>query len=168
MYFIGIITDKNSENNIKSIMKNKLNDNRIIFLNRENIDNYKNVRFDSIVINNKVDDKYILNKMMEKSRYVLLNSDFEKDNRYINNCYNLISYGFNSRANVTISSVGDDECLLYIQGVASNDDMQEIKFKKGRTNVNVYDGMITTIINLLYNKWKKLEKVRNIKKYSKK
>lgn len=156
MNFIGIITDKNSENNIKNIMKNNLNENKIIFLNKDNIDNYKNVKFDSIVINNKVDNKYVLNKIIEKSRFVLINSDFDKEHRYLDKCYNLISYGFNSKANVTISSVGDDEYLLYIRDFVkcdnNNVDMQEIRFQKGKKNINVYDGMITTIINLIYNK----------------
>ena len=155
MYFIGIITDKNSENNIKNIMNKRLDGQQIIFLNKDNICNYKNVRFDSIVINNRIDDRYVLNKLIEKSRYVLYNSDLNKEHRFVNNCYNMISYGYNSKANVTISSVEDDEYLLYIQGISSDNnsliDMQEVRFQKGRKNVNVYDGMITTIINLIYN-----------------
>ena len=35
MFFIGIITDKNSENNIKDRMINKIDENEIIFLNKE-------------------------------------------------------------------------------------------------------------------------------------
>ncbi len=162
MFFIGIITDKNSENNIKNIMKNKLKDNQIIFLNKDNIDNFKNVRFDSIVINNRVEDGYVLNKIAEKSRFVLYNSDIANGNLYAKSslneeksdnkkCLKRISYGYNSKANVTISSVGDDEYILYVQGNVPGYDMQEIRFNKAEKNVNAYDGMITTIINLIYN-----------------
>ncbi|MBR2704246.1 MAG: hypothetical protein IKE91_02135 [Clostridia bacterium] len=158
MFFIGIITDKNSENNIKNIMKNKLDNNQIIFLNKDNIENFKNVRFDSVVINNRVEDRYVLDKITGKSRFVLYNSDITNEYMQINESdykkdrgYNLISYGYNSRANVTVSSVGDDEFLLYVQENIPGYDMQEIKFNKAKMNVNAYDGMITTIINLIYN-----------------
>ncbi len=154
MFFIGIITDKNSENNIKNIMKNKLKKHQIIFLNKENIDNFKNVRFDSIVINNKIEDRDILDKIAKNSRFILYNSDITKDNMYSNkfNRYiNSISYGYNSKANVTISSVGDDEYLLYVQGDILGYNMQEFRFNKAHRNINAYDGMITTIINLIYN-----------------
>ena len=158
MYFIGIVTDKNSENNIRNIMKNKLAVNQIIFLNKDNINNFKNVRFDSLVINNKIEDRYALNRIAENSRYVLYNSDITKDaiepnmlRSKENKCFKFISYGYNSRANVTVSSVGDDEYLLFIQGNIPGYDMQEVRFNKADKNVNAYDGMITTIINLIYN-----------------
>ena len=47
MFFIGIITDKNSENNIKNRMINKIDENEIICLNKENLENFKNVKFDT-------------------------------------------------------------------------------------------------------------------------
>lgn len=153
MFFIGIITDKNSENNIKNIMRNKLFDSEIIFLNKENIDNFKNVKFDSIVINNDVDDRLVLDKITKKSRFVLYNSDItNEDNQNKEKKSKFISFGYNSKANVTVSSVGDDEYLLYIQGNVPGYDMQEVRFNKAQKNINAYDGMITTIIDLIYNK----------------
>ena len=154
MFFIGIITDKNSENNIRNIMKNKLQNHQIIFLNKDNIDNFKNVKFDSIVINNNIEDDYTLDKITKNSRFILYNLDITINNIYSNkfNSYlNSISYGYNSKANVTISSVGDDEYLLCIQENFLNYDMQEVRFNKAQRNINAYDGMITTIINLIYN-----------------
>lgn len=157
MFFIGIITDKNSENNIKNIMKNRLDKNEMVFLNKGNIENYRNVMFDSIVINNKVEDKYILDKIIEKSKYVLCNSDRKIDSDFPNNTYNkLITYGYNSKAVVTISSATDDNFLIYVQknieGYKKTVGMQEIRFEKNKTNINAYDGMIATIIDIIYNK----------------
>ena len=63
MFFIGIITNKNSENNIKNRMINKIDENEIIFLNKENLENFKNVKFDSIIVNEEVENKYILKKI---------------------------------------------------------------------------------------------------------
>ncbi len=157
MHFIGIITNKNSENNIKKIMRNNCDDNKIIFLNSSNLQNFKNVMFDSIVINNDIDNEEILNKIIQKSKYILCNSDIKfKDEIKNYNNNRAITYGFNSNAFVTISSVTDDNMLIYIQkeieGYNKITGMQEIKFEKYNKNVNVYDGMIATIINLIYEK----------------
>lgn len=155
MFFIGIITDKNSENNIKNIMEDKLDKNEIIFLNSDNIKNFRNVKFDSIVINNKIEDKYILDKILEKSKYVLYNSDIKDNSNFSNDYSNIISYGYNSKATVTISSVTDDNYLIYVQnnikGYNKIIGMQEIRFEKNKNNINVYDGMIVTIIDIIYN-----------------
>lgn len=163
MFFIGIITDKNSENNIKNIMEDKLDKNEIIFLNSNNIENFRNVKFDSIVINNKIEDKYILDKILEKSKYVLYNSDIKDNSRLSSNYSNIISYGYNSKANVTISSVTDDNYLIYVQnnikGYNKIIGIQEIRFEKNKKNINVYDGMIATIIDIIYNSWCDIEAI---------
>ena len=71
MFFIGIITNKNSENNIKNRMINKIDENEIIFLNKENLENFKNVKFDSIIVNEEVENKYIL-KNVNINKYILI------------------------------------------------------------------------------------------------
>ena len=157
MFFIGIITDKNSENNIKNIMKDKLKESEIVFLNNNNFENFRNVKFDSIVINNEIEDKYLLNKILEKSKYVLYNSDIKTKENFSKDLYqNIITYGYNSKAVVTISSVTDESYLIYIQknidGYNKSVGIQEIKFEKNKKNINAYDGMITTIIDIIYNK----------------
>lgn len=153
MFFIGIITDKNSENNIKHIMKNKFNENEIIFLNKENLENFRNVKFDSIIINEDIGEEYILDKILEKSKYILWNSDIHcKSNKIKNICSNVITYGYNSKATVTISSATEENYLIFIQeNINDTAGMQEIKFEKQKNNINAYDGMIITIMNLLYN-----------------
>ena len=104
MFFIGIITDKNSENNIKDRMINKIDENEIIFLNKENLENFKNVKFDSIIVNEEVENKYILKKILEKSKYIVWNSDIHCKSENLKNSYsNVITYGYNSKATVTIS-----------------------------------------------------------------
>lgn len=157
MFFIGIITDKNSENNIKNIMKDKLKESEIVFLNNNNLENFRNVKFDSIVINNEIEDKYLLDKILEKSKYVLYNSDIKTKENFSKDLYqNIITYGYNSKAVVTISSVTDESYLIYIQknidGYNKSAGIQEIKFEKNKKNINAYDGMITTIIDIIYNK----------------
>ncbi|MBP3502074.1 MAG: hypothetical protein J6K42_01125 [Clostridia bacterium] len=155
MFFIGIITDKNSENNIKNIMKDKLKENEIIFLNNENLGNFRNVKFDSIVVNENIDDGYVLDKILKKSKYILWNSDIHcKSDKIQSICSNVITYGYNSKATVTISSATEENYMIFIQeNIYGNNklaDMQEIKFEKNKKNINAYDGMIITIIDLIY------------------
>ena len=147
MFFIGIITDKNSENNIKNIMQDKIDENKIIFLSKENLENFRNVKFDSIIINEEVDNEYALNKILEKSKYIVWNSDIHCKSDNLKKKYsNVITYGYNSKATVTISSVTEENYLIFIQ---------EIKFEKKQNNINAYDGMIMTIMDLIYDKNKK-------------
>jgi hypothetical protein len=155
MYFIGIITDKNSENNIKNIIKEDSDQKKLIFLNNKNIKNFKNIKFDSIIINNKMEDSYDLEKILEKSKYILYNSDININTKVISNAYsNIITYGYNTNATVTISSATDEYYLIFIQknisGNNQNIGIQEINFERIRNNINAYDGMITTLINLIY------------------
>lgn len=155
MFFIGFITDKNSEYNIKNNFKSINKDNNLIFLNNDNIENYKNVCFDSLVLNDKINNSFILNKILKKSKYILCNTDINFNNVVDSICSNLITFGYNSKANVTISSVTDDDFLLFIQNnINPNlniEGMQEIRFNKTRNNVSAYDSMIITVLNQLYN-----------------
>ena len=138
-------------------MKDKLKESEIVFLNNNNFENFRNVKFDSIVINNEIEDKYLLNKILEKSKYVLYNSDIKTKENFSKDLYqNIITYGYNSKAVVTISSVTDESYLIYIQknidGYNKSVGIQEIKFEKNKKNINAYDGIITTIIEIIYNK----------------
>ena len=138
-------------------MKDKLKESEIVFLNNNNLENFRNVKFDSIVINNEIEDKYLLDKILEKSKYVLYNSDIKTKESFSKDIYqNIITYGYNSKAVVTISSVTDESYLIYIQknidGYNKSVGIQEIKFEKNKKNINAYDGMITTIIDIIYNK----------------
>ena len=155
MHFIGIITDKNSENNIKNIMKENLEE-EMIFLNEKNLDNFKNIKFDSIVINNNIKNNIILDKILSKSKYILYNSDIDlKSDSFKKVNSNVITYGYNSNATVTISSATDESYLIFIQkniyGYNEIAGVQEIKFEKAKNNINAYDGKKTTIINLIYS-----------------
>ncbi len=161
MFFIGIITNKNSENNIKNRMINKIDENEIIFLNKENLENFKNVKFDSIIVNEEVENKYILKKILEKSKYIVWNSDIHCKSENLKNSYsNVITYGYNSKATVTISSATEENYLIFIQeNIPMNDKItgiQEVKFEKNENNINAYDGMIITIMDLMYDKNKKI------------
>ena len=158
MFFIGIVTDKNSEKNIKSIIKNKYGEERkFIFLNEENVSNFRNVKFDSIILNDEFSKKHSLEKIIERSKHILVNYDINYKNSDLYKSYsNIITYGYSPDATVTISSATEDDYMIFIQknlmDISNFDEMQEIRFDKEKSNINAYDGMILTIMDVLYKK----------------
>ena len=156
MLFIGIITDQKSENDIKKLLLNNnfLTENNVIFIKEKNIDNIKNVHFDTVVINKQFDKVDELNKILENAKNVILNIDTNLDNEELNiSNTNLITYGFNSKSSITISSVTDDDVLIYLQHNIYNTygkiEVQEIKIENN-PNYSIYDLIIVLTLFLMY------------------
>ena len=156
MCFIGIVTDTKSEGNLKKMLKNNniLNKNKIIFLRENNIENIKSVCFDTIVINKKFDKIYDLNQIINNCKNIIVNTDVDIELEKINMVNtNVITYGFNSKSTITISSVLEDEILLCIQkDIKSNNgkiEMQEFKIEIEKVH-NIYDLIIIATLFLMY------------------
>ncbi len=118
MVFVGIITDIESENNIKQLLNNNnvFSDNNVIFINEKNIDNIKNVHFDTVIINKEFEKYDELNKLLNNAKNVVINMDIKIECQQLNIVNsNLITYGFNSKSSITISSVTDDDVLICVQ-----------------------------------------------------
>ncbi len=156
MIIIGIVTDLKSESNIKKLLLvNKfLSDKSVIFIKEKNIDNIRNVHFDTIVINRGFEKIDELNKVLENTKNVIINVDMNLADKNI--CVensNLITYGFNSKSSITISSVTDDEVLIYVQRNIYNNyreiEVQEIKIENN-PNYSIYDLIIVLTMFLLY------------------
>ena len=152
MVFIGIVTNSKSEEDITKLLSlNKiLKENNVIFIKESNIDNIKNVHFDTIVINSKFNKMDELTNLLSNSKNIIINMDeeinFENDN--ISNL-NLITYGFNSKSSVTISSITEDEVLICVQRNICNNkglvEVQEIKIDNS-DNYNIYDLLVVLIL----------------------
>ena len=156
MLFIGIITDQKSENDIKRLLANNnfLTENNVIFIKEKNIDNIKNVHFDTVVINKEFAKMDELNKLLENAKNVIVNMDTNIDNKELNIVNsNLITYGFNSKSSITISSVTDDDVLICLQRNIYNNygeiEVQEIKIENN-PNYSIYDLIIVLTLFLLY------------------
>ena len=126
MPFIEIITDTKSQIQLnKSIKKEQVNNCEILYIKEKNIDNIKNIKLETLVINKKIEDMEKISKIIENTKNVIINLDFnkiEKQNKFI-------SYGYNSKSDITISSIDEDEALIYIQ--------KEITSIFGRKMVNL-------------------------------
>ena len=165
MIFIGIVTDIKSENYIKKIQNNNsvLKKYHIIFIRENSIDNIKNIKFETIIVNREFEDKDSLNKLIAKSEYVIVNEDIGTIIDLLKDIKsNIITYGFNSKSTITMSSVTDDSIQVSVQrniiSKKSEVEQQEISLNK-ETKSDVYDIMLLISLLLIHNN----EDINNVK-----
>lgn len=162
MSFIGIISDKKNESDIANCLQNNFNKKNIkenvIIINNKNIDNIKNIKFDSLLINKKVTGKSdVVKKLLSNSNNLIINSDIDTNLDILSKTTsNIITYGFNPKSTVTASSLENDDALICIQRNIRNTnnitlEPQEIKVEKSTQNNNPYIIMSVEILTLLYD-----------------
>lgn len=153
MPFIEIITDTKSQIQLnKSIKKEQVNNCEILYIKEKNIDNIKNIKLETLVVNKELEDMEKISKIIENTKNVIINLDFnkiEKQNKFI-------SYGYNSKSDITISSIDEDEALIYIQKEITSIfgrkiEPQEVKVKL-KSDINIYNIMIIIALNVLYTR----------------
>lgn len=157
MFFIGIITNPKNENYIKTKLSKILPEENIIFINDRNILNIKNIKFDTIVIDSKINNKVELRKILSNTRYVILNSDIEMNLNAINDL-NLIAitYGFNNKATFTVSSITENIIIICLQRVIF--DRKDLAIEPQEFELNVdkdtekYAIIASEILNVLYSR----------------
>ena len=156
MIFIGIVTDSKSENSITELLKNNnsLNENNVIFIKEKNIDNIKNVHFDTVIINREFEKMDELNNLLNNAKNIVINMDVNINWKELNIISaNIITYGFNSKSSITISSVADDDVLICVQrNINSNYgeiELQEIKIENNES-YSIYDLIAVLILFLIY------------------
>lgn len=162
MSFIGVICKTKNESYIKEILANKLKGNTTIVFTKENIENLRNITFETILIlsNNEevLSKRVIVKDIIKKAKYLVINSDEEISLNSLENIdLNVITFGFNSKSTITVSSVRDEGILLCIQRnmlLASGDKIepQEISIRKVEQKIptNIMMGIATSL--LLYGK----------------
>lgn len=119
MIFIGIISN---HKDFEWITKKQNSNEKISYwlINEKSISNMKNITFETIVINQKLEQlnkyKEYIKKMVKKAKYLILNSDL-KDNINILDeipC-KIITYGLNQKATITASSIGESNIIVCVQ-----------------------------------------------------
>ena len=156
MFFIGIVSEEKNEKHIKDILKQKIENENVVFINEKNIENIKNIKFKIIVLNNGIDNKNIKNILLN-AEYLILNSDINVKIDLIENLdLKVITYGFNSKSTVTASSVTEEEMLICVQRNIINIkgkkiEPQEINIEKDIMLDN-YDNMYIMCLAIIYGK----------------
>ena len=151
MPLIGIVARKKD---IKDI-KRKLGENyELIELNNKSIKNLKNVKFDEIIYNkdiNLTEEEYkFMREIINKTKYILINSD-EKIKILENILIKIITFGFNSKSTIMISSVKENYIIISVQREIEklNGDIIENQEKKIEIEQNKKSSIYNEIINFL-------------------
>ena len=151
MFFIGIITNQKNERYVK----NELSQENILFINDKTIANMKNIKFDAIVIDNKINNRNNLRKILSNTKYVILNSDIEIDLEVIKGLdTTIITYGFNSKSTFTVSSLTENNIIICLQRIIFKPNGKKVEPGEYRLkldeNTEKYAIIFTRILEELY------------------
>lgn len=154
MPFVEIITDSKSQAQLNKIITKKMvNDCDILYIKDKNIENTKNIKLETLILNRNIDNNEIIGKILENSKNIILNLDLNA-NIEKNLKSNVISFGYNSESDITVSSVEEDQILICIQHTITSMynrkiEPQEIKVNV-KSDINVYNIMIIIALTSLY------------------
>lgn len=145
MFFIGIITNQKNEIYFKKEVSKYVPVENIIFITAKNIYNVKNVKFETIIMDEKINNKIEIRKIISNSKYLLLNTDIEIDIEILDNLnLTVISYGFNNKSTFTVSSIEENNMIICLQRVIFNKNGYKIEPQeyqiKNQQNVDKWHG----------------------------
>lgn len=162
MPLIGIIAKKRD---IQAIKKELQESNiKIIEITKEAIRNVKNIGFEEIIIlediNLEIEEYRYMNEIISKAKYLILNGDIEIEvlkEINIEKPIKVITFGFNTKATITISSVKEEKIIACLQrdiekidGDIIETQEKEIKISK-ENNKKIYNKLAVFIIKELHN-----------------
>lgn len=155
MFFIGIITNQKNELYVRNELSNFLQEENIIFINDKNISNIKNVKFETIIIDYKIDNKLELRNIISNTKYVILNSDIETNLEILNDLnLTVITYGFNNKATFTVSSIEENSIIICLQRIIYNKNKEKIEPQEFETKcakgLEKHTNIAMTILKLIY------------------
>lgn len=163
MPFIEIITDTKSQIELNKMMSGEIVNNcDIMYIKEKNIENIKNIKLETLIINKEVKNNEIMNKIIFNAKNLIYNKDFNeklfigktKEEKEEIEGRKIITIGYNSKSDITISSVLEDEALICIQNTIVSTYgrkilPQEVKVDV-KSNVNIYNIMIIIALTCLY------------------
>lgn len=157
MAVIGIITNKdNIIEEEEELKKYDIDTKNIIIINEKSIENFKNIKFDILVIYEKITVNESIKKIIKLSKYLIINTDYIENikllDEQIETC--VITFGFNSKATVTIVSNENEEIILSVQREIINlqgnkIECMEIKMKNNNCKNRIYKDISMKILTIL-------------------
>lgn len=164
MSFIGVVANRKCFENIKKEVTEKIKKEDINFIqiNLRSIENVKNVKFETIIVEDNLEklkkNKEILEKLCKNTQYLMINTDRNSEQEEIMKIPNKITYGLNRKANVTISSISEIDVLIYWQKDLKNREGQKIEIeerrikKREKKQLKTYEILIIYTILKIYDK----------------
>ena len=156
MFFIGVVTNQKNEEYIKNKLSNVVPAENIIFITEKNILNIKNIKFESLLIDSKINNTTELRKIISNSKYIILNADIEMNLDAIKNLdLVVITYGFNNKSTFTVSSIEENDIIICLQRIIFNKKGNEIEPQeyelKIDKDIDKYTAIAIEIIKILYS-----------------
>ena len=162
MPLIGIIAKKRDIQIISKELKEK--NIKIIEITKESIKNVKNICFEEIIVLEDIkleaDEYKYMNEIISKTRYLVLNGDIKIEflkKVNIERPIKVITFGFNTKATISISSVKEEKIIVCLQRDIENlngkiIESQEKEIKLIRENdKKIYTKLVLFIIKELHN-----------------
>ncbi len=160
MILIGMIANNKDVQEIKRIIAD--NNIKIININEESIRNIKNVKFDEIIVMKNIklkkEEYKYMNDIIVNTKYMIVNADMEIDflkELKIQKPIKLITYGFNSKATITISSIKEEKMMICVQRNIKKENDEIIEAKEVEINdpksKKTYTNLIIFITKELHN-----------------
>lgn len=158
MSFIGVICKTKNESYIEEILSKKLKGRTVLIFTKENIENLKNITFETILILSNNEEvlckREIVKNFIKKASYLVINSDEEINLDLLENIdLSIITVGFNSKSSITVSSVRDEGILLCVQRnmkliTGNKIEPQEISIRKVEQKLptNIMMGIATILL----------------------
>lgn len=167
MSFIGIIAENKDFKFLKNIVSEELKENNskveIININSKNVDNIKNVRFETIIICSSLDkfecQQESIKNILSNIKYLIINSDIQNEKNILPEelKFEIITYGLNQKATITASSINEDDIIICLQRNIKNIKNRvveanefDIKLDKDRGET-IYNVLACFSILLMYN-----------------
>lgn len=162
MPLVGIIAKKKDIQAIRKELQNK--EIEFIEITQKSVKNIKNINFEEIIINEDIiltEDEYeYMSTILSKVKYLIINGDVDIEiliKIKLESPVKMITYGFNSKSTVTISSVKEDKILVCMQRDIEKSDGKIVEAQEkniylgGPKNKKVYNKLIVFILNELHN-----------------
>ena len=160
MPLIGIVAKKKDIQEIKNELKES--NVEIIEITKQCVKNLKNIKFEEIIFLEDIslnEDEYkYMNEMILKAKYIIFNSDIEMNilkQLEIQKPIKFITFGFNSKSTITISSIKEEKVIVCIQRdiEKTNGKILEIQEKEiiSKNAKKIYNYLVVFIIKELHN-----------------
>lgn len=157
MSFIGVITSVKNEAYVTKVAGDFWKEEQIIFITDKNIQNMKNIRFETIVIDTTLKQVEYLKSLLSNTKYVILNADIVlEENIFKNLNLIVVTYGFQNKATFTVSSVSEGNIIICLQRIiksigGAKFEPQEFEVKNTQ-NIDIHAMIYMQIMLLIYDK----------------
>ena len=162
MPLIGIIAKKREVQIINKELKES--DIKIIEITKESIKNVKNISFEEIIVLEDIklesEEYKYMSEIISKTKYLILNGDIKigfLNEMNIERPIKVITFGFNTKATISISSVKEEKIIVCFQrdieklnGEIIESQEKEIKLSK-ENDKKIYTKLAIFIIKELHN-----------------